>query len=271
MNKQKGIALFQVLLIITILMLLAIFVTHKAKGQLDSAQKIADKQQAMLAVTSTLSQVSYGLLSYPVNELIDKHAWNFYGKEFLIGDVKVSIQDNNGLLSLHKNTPNKIVSKLISLAASADEDKQLMSPTTFINWFTQPNNIRIQNMEQFISMGFSFRQATELWSCITTLPLAMFNPMNVPDKLLVILFDETQVQQLRELRINSNTYNEIKQQTQTITNIYSDEAIGYITGPNYRVKISAIKNKSQWNMLYELGIVQRINGYQLITLSQKPF
>ena len=271
MNKQKGIALFQVLLIIIILMLLAIFISHKAKSQIDSAQRIEDKQRAMLEVLSTLATIKYKLLAFPADVLNDKHGWNFYGKEFLIDGVTVTIQDHNGLISINKNTPKETVVKLLSLVRKDDEEYSSVSSTSFINWFAQSKNIHIQNMEQLMSMGFSFRVATEFWSYISTFTQIMFNPMNVPDKLLMTVFDEEQAKQLLELRTNNNVYNEIKKQTQIITNIYSDEAVGYITGPNFKVKIKANKNKSHWNMLYELGIVQRIKGYQLITLSQKPF
>ncbi|PCI59284.1 MAG: hypothetical protein COB35_11710 [Gammaproteobacteria bacterium] len=272
LKKQQGVALFQVLLIVTILMFLAIFVTNKAKMQVKSAQSITDKQKAMLTVRTVLSKIKFNLLSSPADVLYDQQKWNFYGEEFLIDDVTVSIQDHNGLLFINKRTPVDLVDNIISLANSVDKkNNNSVSSKSFIHWFDEPTNTRIQNLEQFISMGFSWLSAKELWSYITVNPRVLFNPMNVPKTLLPVFFPNNQVGRILALRATGKNYVEIQHEMQTITKLTADESVGYVTGPYYRVKISAKINKSYWNMLYELSIVQQHNGLHVITLSQRPF
>ncbi|MBL4941378.1 MAG: hypothetical protein JKY81_06885 [Colwellia sp.] len=271
MNKQKGVALFQVLLIITILMLLAIFVSNKAKMQVDSAQHIADKQAAMLDVTTTLAKIKFNLLAYTTEVLLNKNKWNFYGEEFFIGKVKVTIQDHNGLLFINNKTPLKTVKKAIDVAQKMDVSISGVSAETFIDWFSKPKNVRIQNLEQLMSIGFSFDAASKLWSFITTNPRVLFNPMNVPKPLMSVYFESSQSQQLLALRAEKKPYVTVREMTEVITGISNDETTGYIMGPYYRVKISAKTGKSHWNMLYEISIVQRHKGFEIIILSQRPF
>jgi len=270
LKTQQGVALFQVLLIITILLFLAIFVSNKAKMQVSSAQKIADKQAAMLSVTSTLAKIKFNLLTLPADRLHDKLGWNFYGKDFLFNKAKVNIQDHNGLLSINKNTQIKLLTQLIGITNKESDSVNAVSPTLLKQWFANTNNIRLQNLEQLTNIGFSYQAAKIIWSAITVNPRILFNPMNVPEFILPVFFDKAQVQQIIDLRADDNSYMEMKQQMRNITQISEDEMVGYITGPYYRVKISAKIGKSEWNMLYELSIVQQLRGLDILILSQRP-
>jgi len=270
MDKQKGIALFQVLLITTILLILASFISRKANNQVDSAININDKQLAMLDVKSTLSHIKFNLLSKTSDFLADNQGWNFHGEEFEISGVTVSVQDHNGLLFINKKTSINRLNAIIEVIEKLTNQPFDVSAQVLRQWFSNPKNSRIQNLEQLINLGVSYESATIIWSNITVNPRILFNPMNTPYILLPVFFDNNQIQELTQLRTNNLTYKQTKQVVEQITAIENDEFSGYITGPYYRIKISANIGESYWKMLYELSIVQEYNGFDLITLSQRP-
>jgi len=269
MRKQKGIALFQVILITSILILLATYVTTKAQQQVESGFNIANKQIAMLKVKTTLSKVKFHLLSKPASILHDQYGWNFYGEPFNIDGIEVTVQDHNGLIYLNQHTPISVFENIIKSVEQELSENITVATTNFQQWFIDPNNVRIQNLEQLTNIGFSYDAAVQIWNRISVNPKFLFNPANTPDKALNVLFSASQAMQIKELRPNTN-YIEIINQVEQATGITNDEETGYITGPYFRVKIKVQVEESSWHMLYELSLEKNFNGLNLITLSQRP-
>jgi hypothetical protein len=172
------------------------------------------------------------------------------------------------LLSINKNTPVSLLKKVIDITQQENTSYRPVSAESFKQWFA--NNLHLQNLEQLINIGFSYQAAKIIWSAITVNPRILFNPMNVPALMLPVFFDKSQAQQIIALRKGHNSYIEMKQSIRDISQISEDEMVGYITGPYYRVKISAKIGKSEWNMLYELSIVQQLRGLDVLILSQRP-
>lgn len=271
MYKQKGIALFQVLLITTILLILASFISHKANNQINSAININDKQLAMLAEKSAISRIKFDLLAKTPDVLVDDEGWNFHGEEFEIAGVTVSVQDHNGLLFINKKTSINTLNAI--LKAVEKEISQPLDVTAPIlkQWFSNLDNVRIQNLEQLINLGFNYESAESIWSKISVNSRFMFNPMNVPSLLLPVFFNSNQTQEISTIREEQLNFVDTKRIIKEITGIESDETVGYITGPYFRIKISANIGESHWKMLYEFSILKEYNGFHLVTLSQRPF
>jgi len=271
MHKQKGIALFQVILITTILIILATYISNKANKQVSSAEQIKDKQLAMLATRSILSQIKFNLLTTTADILVDKQGWNFYGEEFLIDDVTVSIQDHNGLLSLNKNTPIETFKSIITTVENETNTSISVSANIFKEWFSNPAHNRIQNLEQLMNIGFSYEAAASVWHKISVNSRFVYNPMNVPTASLNVLYDKNIAQEIDQLRSNRLAYSELIERLKQVTGIQNGEDQAYITGPYYRIKINAKIGESHWKMLYELSMENGFNGMNLINLSQRPF
>ena len=90
-DKQQGIALFQVLLITAVISIMAIQFTQTARNQLSIASTIVDRVEAQAQLRSTEAELLYSLITekrqpdkLSANVYVRK--WNFYGKPFTLID-----------------------------------------------------------------------------------------------------------------------------------------------------------------------------------------
>lgn len=120
--RQQGVALIQVLLISTIIMVLALQISHQAKNQVRLAQGYQDKIQAELKLYSAEKRVLFELLTrtaknQPQGDYQEEDfsyasmsdtdiplSWNFYGEPFTVNGVTIKLQDINGLVSSSSTT-----------------------------------------------------------------------------------------------------------------------------------------------------------------------
>lgn len=200
---QRGIALVQVLLIVAVLSILALYFTQSARQQVHNATLMVDKAQAYVALQSAEASVLYALLteqkdpeqtqSSQSQTLVSK--WNFHGEEFSYSpQVTVAIQDLRGLLNLHY--PNKQrLTQLLTYSGLNDYDAQLMS-RQIIQWQqldgrtdSLPNNITarhaaIHDVSELTHLGLAPAQLRALKANTTQYKKGAFNPMTAPNSLL---------------------------------------------------------------------------------------
>lgn len=200
---QRGIALVQVLLIVAVLSILALYFTQSARQQVHNATLMVDKAQAYVELQSAEANVLYALLTEPKDPeqipsaqseaLINK--WNFHGEEFIYSpQVSVAIQDLRGLLNLHY--PNKQrLTQLLTYSGLNDYDAQLMS-RQIIQWQqldgrtdSLPNNIiarhaAIHDVNELTHLGLAPAQLSALQANTTQYKKGAFNPMTAPNSLL---------------------------------------------------------------------------------------
>jgi len=200
---QRGIALVQVLLIVAVLSILALYFTQSARQQVHNATLMVDKAQAYVELQSAEANVLYALLTEQKNPeqtpsaqsqvLISK--WNFHGEEFNYNpQVSVAMQDLRGLLNLHY--PNKQrLTQLLTYSGLNDYDAQLMS-RQIIQWQqldgrtdSLPNNITarhaaIHDIAELIHLGLAPTQLNALRANTTQYKKGAFNPMTAPNSLL---------------------------------------------------------------------------------------
>ena len=103
MNRQRGIALIQVLLISGIIGLLMLQMGLTAREQVARAQALADRAELQLAAQSRESALLYSLLTEPLVQDPKSDnpyavAWNFRGVPFAVDGITFTIQDESGLL-----------------------------------------------------------------------------------------------------------------------------------------------------------------------------
>ncbi|MGI2000024.1 general secretion pathway protein GspK [Shewanella frigidimarina] len=99
-DKQQGIALFQVLLITAVISIMAIQFTQTARNQLSIASTIVDRVEAQAQLRSTETELLYSLITE--KRQLDKTSanvyarkWNFYGKPFTLIDEPLDLANGD--------------------------------------------------------------------------------------------------------------------------------------------------------------------------------
>ncbi len=109
MKKENGIALIQILLVVAILSVFALYITQNARHQVQMALWSQDRAEAQVNIHSAHSQLMFSLLTeatYQSSDIETKSAiarrWNFFGQPFKLNSVvDVAIQDQSSLINLH--------------------------------------------------------------------------------------------------------------------------------------------------------------------------
>lgn len=200
-----GIALVQVLLIVAVLSILALYFTQSARNQVHNATLMVDKAQAYAELHSAEAAVLYALLTENKDPeqtaSLNQHNsalitnWNFHGVGFSYNQhVTITLQDLRGLLNLHY--PNKQrLKQLLTYGGLNDYDAQLTSQQ-IIDWQNLdtrsdylPSNITarhaaIHDISELAHLGLKPELITILQANTTQYKKGAFNPMTAPDTLL---------------------------------------------------------------------------------------
>ena len=101
--RQKGVALVQVLLVTTIIILLVMQLSLTAREQVRSAQALRDRSEASLYLHSREVAMLYTLLTETLvspQESANPYAasWNFHGEPFVVDGLEFTLQDQSGLM-----------------------------------------------------------------------------------------------------------------------------------------------------------------------------
>lgn len=200
--KQSGIALVQVLFIVAVLSILALYFTQSARQQVHGATQMVDKAQAYVELHNAQANVLYALLteqkdpefSSSTNNLLVS-SWNFHGAKFSYNEqVTVALQDLRGLLNLHYPNKQRLI-QLLTYSGLNDYDAQLTA-RQIIDWQELdarsdyiPSTITarhaaIHDVSELKHLGLKSEQLNALQANTTQYKKGMFNPMAAPDSLL---------------------------------------------------------------------------------------
>lgn len=231
MNKLKGIALIQVLLLTTIMSVMALYLNSTAKAKVRIAELANNRSQAEVLLHSAESELTFNLLTEDRNiyyqyEEEGKLAtyWNFHSRSFELSEsVKVSMQDQSGLLSVQfiyserfkkllvengvlENRAENIIDSLIDWQ-DADNDARPLGIDTYNS---SNSNIRngyipdLTEIEHFLKL--SELEKSLIYQNTTHYYIGDFNPLNSPYDLLRSITSESVANQLVEMR-NSKMLN----------------------------------------------------------------
>jgi general secretion pathway protein K len=274
MKKQNGVALIQVLLISSIISILAISFTHTARDQIEMATAFEQRIKAAQQLKSVQSQIIYKLLTQTTFTTDDQDveqkngpSWNFYGKPFVLdsiidSNVVVSIQDIQGLLSQrYPNTPfwNKLLNNmgwddekikqkqgLLKGWQDKDTDSWLVGdsePEATIMGVKYPNQ-PIQLPNEIDWLFTENGDNSEVIQQVTThYSMSKFNPMNAPNHLLKLLFE----QQLAEFIIEQRSLEQLtsEQMKEHLGNLYDTETVTTYRGNRLKVTILIVSDTVQ--------------------------
>ena len=278
--NQQGVALIQVLLISAIITILGIRFSYSARDQVEMASAFELRVKATQALKSAQNKIIYALLTeknyLQAQRLFpDSEAWNSYGKPFLLNPTtKVSIQDNNGLLSLRlMGDPlwQKLLQKIGFTLEQAQQkigelkDWQDSDQDSWIVGETEPANLsngqkyRNNPIQLAQEIDWFFEQAPpQQLSIVKQLsshyPRGTFNPHNAPNLLLQLLFDESLAQQM----INQRDENELSnQQIRDALGAYDNERIGFFNSLELKITIQVIIDEVQLQETMEIKLQPR--------------
>ncbi len=270
MKKQHGIALIQVIIITSIILLLTIFFLSVAKSQLARASALQAKSKAYLAQYSGKNRILFGLLTTDIEQL-RRQGWNFYGKPFsLNGNTIVQLQDLNGLFSLITMTNPSMLERLLQQNL---HDKQAATiADSMMDWIDSDSirrangaeqndypkeitvrNSKIQTFSELLYVnGMTLEAERFLIDNTTFQPTPFFNPMTAPEPVLAAYSqDSRNVAGIKDMR-RTGHFN--RQQVMELTGLETDEYTEYIIGPGYRITIQAQVDDSYVGKMFEYGI-----------------
>ncbi|GAA5142096.1 hypothetical protein [Thalassotalea piscium] len=273
--NQRGIALIQVLLIVAILSVLALYLTNTARDQVKIAQWFDDKNTALVELQSAESTLLFNLLTQtktfkdPTGKV---PLWNFYSKPFnMNATVVVSMQDQAGLLSIHYPEVGRLNSLVNSLGlANTIKFSDLLLDWQDIDDTPRPSgsegadkrNGKVPHVQDLIHIpNLPYEIYKVLQNNMSIYQSGYYNPMNSPIELLSVLTDEAMAQHIVSLRdegkLNKKNFSEL-------TGLVEDEQMFFYPSNNIAIKMKSTVGESS----VEKEIVVFLSSYA--TLDTPP-
>lgn len=253
-KQQSGVALIQVLLLTTLLLMMALHFTLSSAQQVDIASSLDDKLQAELKLRTVENELLFALLTLPKSEgfaeITKAHPigkiWNFHGGTFYpIDDVSVQLQDLNGLVSLYGMRQREYLVPIFSgLGFTELQIRQIFD--SLQKWqserpqFGRPDALRHNFLPHLSELKFlhpmTVGQYAKAEKLLTTFPTFQFNPRNAPDELLLLLYPAI-AQPLIKLRKSSTLSANRFIQLARISD--DDETLTFTTSDTFHVTLEA--------------------------------
>jgi len=248
MNRQRGIALIQVLLIGGIIGLLMLQLGLTAREQLRRAQVLADRAEAQLRSSSLEAELLFRLLTGPQVEAPGGEdplaaAWNFRGRPFEWQGAEFRIQDQSGLYRVPLYGVGDFVGLLAKLGVGAERARRLgqelvelqLGPGAIV---AAPANgaeaFPVQTPEDLLGLPSMDRALFErLRPLLTLYPTPGLNPLTSPAELLSLRFPPGQAAVLEELRATGRLD---ERAVYRLTGVEADESTVFAPGPAFSVE-----------------------------------
>jgi general secretion pathway protein K len=277
-NKQRGIALIQVLLLTGILAVLVLYFTQTSRQQVALATYANDRALALVNLQSAKSLLLFKLLSehklveYQDNVTSENSSltalnWNFHGAAFeVINGVKASLQDQSGLISAHFLDGELLNKILLANGVEATEANNVF--TRLLDWQDIDNlsanfsaekntlglfirNGHIPDLTDLTHVSGISPDIFQLLQQIMTIHYAgRFNPMTAPEPVLKGMLNEQAYLQIKTMR-EDNTLS--KQQFSAVSRIREAEDI-WFTPSNFlqmsiTSKVGEVSLSQSWMMV----------------------
>ncbi|WP_024611185.1 type II secretion system protein GspK [Pseudoalteromonas sp. TB64] len=184
MNKKKGIALIQVLLITALLTVFALFLNQGAQRHIHIASLAKQKAEAEVLMHSAKNKLLYTLLTeslqYPTeSDIIEnegsnkkeiKKQWNFHNQLFYMSKyTSVKIQDQAGLINVNGMQSRQMEELLTTNGVSPKRAKQIID--TLLDWLDADNIPRDFGRDSFLLNDIRNGQITDITEIEKALPL----------------------------------------------------------------------------------------------------
>lgn len=260
MQRQRGIALIQVLLVTGIISLLMLQMGLTARDQVARAQALADRAELQLAAQSRESALLYSLLTEPLvrdagSENPYAAAWNFQGEPFTVDGVTFTIQDESGRMRVPDRQPGDFERLLRGLDVAPEraqrlgrELMELQGATVRTRALGEPQaadggagsaadgaHYPLQDLSQLrLLPAMDVELFRRLRPLLTLYPTPGFNPTTAPGELLAAQLTDSQRQAMADARAGGAVD---AQTLWKLTGSQADETTVLAPGPGLMVKL----------------------------------
>ena len=254
MRRQQGVALVQVLLVTTIIILLVMQLSLTAADQVKRAQQLKDRSEAALYLHSRESALFYTLLTeslYSTSGSTNPYAsnWNFHGEAFVVDGLEITLQDQSGLMRFPVLSVFDFERLLTTLGLGPTLARNLAQQLA--NWIGirasgsgRPVGAMMRGesgdpvqyfAELLLLPGMDEQLYGKLAELMTLYPTPGFNPMTAPAPLLRMRMPESTLRAVLAAR----TKGELDQnRLWQLAGISADEVVIVYTGPGIGIGIA---------------------------------
>ena len=287
LNRQYGIALIQILIIVAVMSVLSLYLMQSSRSQLQLAFLAKDRGQAEVELESAKNLLLFELLtkekvkalsgySYEgeeLDEIFISNTWNFYGKPFSINEfVTAEIQDQSGLLNLNVIHIERFSALLVKNGVGLSRANQIID--SIIDW-QDSNNIprpsgveafndfrngpivELNELDKFIELTGQEKKLIE--NNTTIYHIGNFNPMTATIELIAALSNEFSAQQVEDLRNEGFLTSSMFKQ---ITNIRDQDDTRFHPSNIVRVKLTAAVGEVSLTKEFVLSLAPYVAGTQ---------
>jgi len=249
-NRQQGIALMQVLLMVGIISILLLIMMHSTRQHLNQVDALQQQLDQHFELYSVETDLQFALLttniSFPEQTPNEwSQQWNFYGKPFQVGDYQVELINLKSLVGLNRS-PGPVRQLLMAYGASELQANRMVE--TLNDWQTVPElrredrlgtdygaGLPIQHLRELESLpGWDHELVTAIEPWINAWEPYAFNPAYAPDALISVVLTDAQFDILQQMRAEERFS---RQEYMAITGDEEDEFTSYLPGPEYRIII----------------------------------
>lgn len=216
-NKQQGMALFQVLLMVAIIAVFLIIMSQQTQSSVVRAQQMQDQVELQLALESSAAYFDSLLIS---NEWLTArkdagnplYDINFYGigqrrslpdrpaYKALNYEVTLALQNEASLIDLNFNN-QKLQQLFIARGKTATEARQLADELS--SWIRTGEGLTLQATSELTQLPGWTAADVELVRPLVSVRAPIFNPAWMPNALLPVLLSPWQADTIQELRENN--------------------------------------------------------------------
>lgn len=225
LSKQQGMALFQVLLMVAIISVLLIIMSQQTKSTVEQAQKLQNRIESQLALSSAAAYMDALMLS---NAWLESRAdpqsplfgFNFFGQPHSIvlpervayarlrGQVTLELQNEGSLLNVNFRSDD-IEPLLIQMGKQPFEAREMVRELQA--WLNQPEQIYFQNVADLAHLeSWSIEDVAQIRPFISVKG-PIFNPVWMPNELLTVLLTPEQAATIVSLRKSNEDFADLLQ------------------------------------------------------------
>lgn len=263
MKRSRGIALFQVLLMMAIVSILLVIISGYSRFAVNKTTVASDRLQAKLATYSHWSEIRFKLLTEEwfnakLNSLPNS---NFYGVPFRLDNSTVTLQNQNSLLYI--GTGGALLTHLLA-QLGVDESKAKQMTDTLEDWSdpndqrrllgaeakeygpaNRPPNLPIQHFYELSYIkGWDPSLVNDIKPFLTLHPNGILNPALMPAELMSYYVSSGEVQVLEENKRN-NSYS--LEKFSQVTGIQGDEFLQLNPASRIVIKVRQQAEDNSYN------------------------
>jgi general secretion pathway protein K len=203
--KQTGVALIQVLLITSMLLILVVQLSKDAREQVQTSLRLKEKAELLININSEVERVKYELLTTSPNQLgVSPSGLNFYSEPVQRKDLAVTLQDQAGLLSLASSFD--LLPRYLNLPQGNSAERGVVN--TLMSWQGLIANGNVpagfrggyMHYSQEVNVIPGWQSVDSNDSNLTYYPTGFYNPALSSESILYQLFSEEDVQSLLSSR-----------------------------------------------------------------------